>query len=206
MIMDIRTLVLCFLVAAQWSSRAAAEDVVYTWIDDDGVTHFSDAPPGKAGATLGDVESMTMPDGFPEPTDAGENYYSIANQWQRMQEERAAREELALERKRLRIEEVRTERAAVSASDSGKDSPTVVYGGWLHHPRFPAFARNRHGFFGHRGIKAGFGRKVHHDTSQRSFRHGPRRQQNSVGNHSTVNETGSGFSGVGSHGLGSAGK
>lgn len=189
--MYLRAFCLCLIVTALLSSRAAAEDTVYTWVDGDGVTHFSDAPPGKAGATPGDVETMAMPEGFPDTADAGEDYYSIANQWRRMKEERSEREERALERERLRIEKARTRQAEAmaAASASRNETPAVVYSGGVHHSRLPVFAHGRQFFFGKHGMKPGFGHKGHHHKSgHRPFRHGGHRQQNHVGNHSAVNE------------------
>ncbi|MEX2525656.1 MAG: DUF4124 domain-containing protein [Gammaproteobacteria bacterium] len=205
--MYIRAFILCLLVTAQLPSRAAADDLVYTWVDGDGVTHFSDAPPVKAAAP-GNVETMSMPTGFPDAADANEDYYSITNQWQRIQEERTARQEFTLERKRLRIEEARMERdeAMASASKSGNERPTVVYGGGFYHSQLPAFAHNSRVFFGNRGIKPGFGRKGHHKSAHRPVDRVGQRQQNKVGNHSTVNEPRTGTSPAVTHRLGSAGK
>lgn len=206
--MYLRAFFLCLIVAAL-SSRVAAEDTVFTWVDGDGVTHFSDAPPGKTSATPGDVETMAMPGGFPDTADAGEYYYSIANQWQRLQEERSEREKLALERERLRIEKARTGQAEAmtAASASRNESPAVVYSGGFHHSRLPAFAHGRQVFFGKRGMKPGFGRKGHHHKSMhRPIRRGGHRQQNYVGNHSAVNEPRTVATPAVTHKLGSTGK
>lgn len=206
--MYLRVFCLCLIFAAWLSSPAMAEDTVYTWVDGDGVTHFSDAPPGKAGSIPGDVETMAMPEGFPDTADAGEDhYYSIANQWQRMQEERSEREERALERERLRIEKARTKQAeaVAAASSTRNESPTIVYGGGVHHSRLPAFAHGRQFFFGKHGKKPGFGRKGHHHkAAHRPTPRGGHRQQNHVGKHGAVNEPRAVASPAVTHKLGSS--
>ncbi|MEX2482608.1 MAG: DUF4124 domain-containing protein [Gammaproteobacteria bacterium] len=78
---------------------AAAEAVtVHTWVDADGVTHFSDqAPATEMPAEVFDI-AVT------QPTDAAADYYSIANQWARLRAERDAADARALVRQRLRTE------------------------------------------------------------------------------------------------------
>jgi len=73
--------------------------VVHKWVDEKGITHYADEapvtgtseviqiePPGSTGATAG----------------AQGDYYSIANQWDRMLRERIERAKLKLERDRIK--------------------------------------------------------------------------------------------------------
>ncbi len=72
--------------------------MVHKWIDDAGVTHYSDEPP-PAGAT--GLERIELPP--PPPRAASEirdHYHSIANQWRRLHRERIELERLRLERGR----------------------------------------------------------------------------------------------------------
>jgi len=171
-----------FLIIAGLSFPVTAEELVYTWTDENGITHFSDAPPTRTAAASGEVETMAMPTGFPETTGPAEDYYSVINQWQRMQEERAAREELALEQRRVRIQETRAERAtSVAANDNGSDRHAVVLGGGLHHPHTSGFVRS--GFSGHHGKKAGLSHKGHHHKHKRAHHHDVRQPQHFLGNH-----------------------
>lgn len=58
---------------------------VHTWIDEAGVRHYADAPPGDNGAT----EAFEIADTGPV-ADAATDYYSVTNQWARVRAEREA--------------------------------------------------------------------------------------------------------------------
>lgn len=69
---------------------------VHRWVDESGVTHFSDLPPGdETRATVLDIDVGTDRG----PDDPTEDYYSVANQWRRLAAERDAREARRLERR-----------------------------------------------------------------------------------------------------------
>jgi hypothetical protein len=74
---------------------------VHRWVDEHGVTHFSDAPPA-GGAS--DVKILELSDDFPAAPDTRTNYYSIANQWERMRDERDQKTRVELEKARIRAE------------------------------------------------------------------------------------------------------
>lgn len=119
---------------------AAADGVAYRWVDENGVTHFSDAPPPAESAPQGGVESITLAQDYPAPADPAADYYSIANQWRRLREERAERNALALQQQMLRLERSRIEQSAGETApaepDSGR-SAVVIYGGAPRFPRAP---------------------------------------------------------------------
>ncbi len=75
--------------------------VVHKWVDADGVTHFSDEPP--TGIAL-EVDTVEFNGNLPPPVDTRDDYYSIANQWKRMREEREAKTRLRLEWARIRAD------------------------------------------------------------------------------------------------------
>ena len=110
---------------------------VHTWMDGDGVRHFSDAPPTDTAADTAQFEIAEMSANARE----GDDYYSISNQWKRIREERLARETLRVERARARAEA----------------APTVVYeyAEPRRHARYPfgffptltLHALRSHGFF-----------------------------------------------------------
>ena len=118
---------------------AAAAVTVHTWVDADGITHFSDQAP--ASDTVSEVFDIATT----EPVDAAEDYYSISNQWARLRAERDASDARALERDRLRAE--------AAAAAAPPPAPEVIregaiigpYGfggiGGFGHPRQP---RGRH--------------------------------------------------------------
>jgi len=103
---------------------------IHSWVDAEGITHFSDTPPqaGTANAT-----TIELAENFPPVVDAEADYYSIANQWSRMRAEREAAARLSLEKAKLR---------AVSAEPSAppeyEESPRyypVYYGPNAYYPR-----------------------------------------------------------------------
>lgn len=191
--MSIRSFIICVMSLALYDGTAVA-DAVYTWVDDDGVTHYSDTPPSKGSPGAGEVETVAMPGGFPEVAEVTDNYYSIVNQWQRIQEERARKEELDLERRRLRLEASRlaqAERRVTAAEDDGDGPPSVVYGGGFYHPSPHAFPRGRNAFFGDRGIHGRFRHTGHHNSRDQQR---PRQRQNYVGNNASAAKPGTGFS------------
>ncbi len=75
---------------------------IHSWIDADGITHFSDIPPAT---DVTDATIIELSDKYPPLPDPEADYYSIANQWNRMREERDAKNKLSLERARIRAEE-----------------------------------------------------------------------------------------------------
>lgn len=63
---------------------------VHKWIDDNGVTHYSDEAPGSSVTQITLIE---VPSSYPSAED---NYYSITNQWQRLHEKYIQREKIKL--------------------------------------------------------------------------------------------------------------
>ncbi len=90
---------LLLLCSISFCSSAAT---IHSWIDADGTTHFSDTPPA---ADVTDATIVELSDKYPPLPDTEADYYSIANQWNRMREERAAKNKLNLEKARIRAEE-----------------------------------------------------------------------------------------------------
>ena len=99
--MPCKPLIWSFLLLCSISFSAPAT-TIHSWVDADGITHFSDAPPapGIDGATI-----VELDDNYPPLPDTKADYYSIANQWNRMREEREAKNKLNLEKARLRAEQ-----------------------------------------------------------------------------------------------------
>ena len=91
-------------------SISAPAATVHRWVDEHGVTHFSDAPPA---GVANDVKTLELSEDFPTAPDTRTNYYSIANQWERMREERDENTRVELEKARIRAEKA----AAVAYSE-----------------------------------------------------------------------------------------
>ena len=116
---------------------------VYTWVDDAGVTHFSETPPPDP-ATDTRLVNIQPP---PAPVDApAEDFYSVINQAERMERSRLASEKLAAEKKQADAEasKARAEAAALqqrsdnSASDDTRYYPAYPYIPYYgHHPGRP---------------------------------------------------------------------
>lgn len=104
--MYIQKWIISLIAAGQLVSLAAAQDVAYTWVDNNGVTHFSDVPPVARSAAAAGVVTMDIRQDFTS-ADPENDYYSIANQWRRAQQERVEKDKLALQREQLRIERLR---------------------------------------------------------------------------------------------------
>ena len=77
---------------------------IHKWVDDKGVTHYSDLPPDAATVPVTQVDIETHVTGARTPARVPDDYYSIANQWQRMNQERQQREQRELQRAANTIE------------------------------------------------------------------------------------------------------
>ena len=93
-----------------FASTPISASVIHKWVDDQGVTHYSDKAP-----VAEDVQStqIELPESDHTGGKSGDDYYSIANQWARIHQE-------SLEREKLRAQ-------AQQAKASQKPAVTNVY-------------------------------------------------------------------------------
>jgi hypothetical protein len=77
----------------------AYADVVHKWVDEKGITHYSDEAPVADTSEMIQIELPRTPQAAAA---AQGDYYSIANQWERMLNERLERAKLKLEHDRLK--------------------------------------------------------------------------------------------------------
>ncbi len=103
-ILAVALLAVALLALAAVDGNAA---VAHKWLDTDGVTHYSDAPPPTPTA---DFERLDLPTA-PSRAAVHDAYYSIANQWRRMHRER-------IELERVRAESLRDTRVESRGSDT----------------------------------------------------------------------------------------
>lgn len=145
-------------VAVALFFAATAEAItVHTWIDIEGVRHYSDVPPT---ATVADREQIVIAEFLADGVDAKDDYYSIVNQWQRLREERRQSDALRLEHERLKFK-------SPALAKTQADEPLPYRRGYAIYPYgFPfgpdrAFRNpGRHGFeLPHRGRPPGFAAK-----------------------------------------------
>jgi hypothetical protein len=114
---------------------AAYAGAVYTWVDPDGVTHFSETPPPEPGVPARMIELPPLPP--PPPEDA--DYYSIIRQAERMEKRRLESERLEAERQLAEAEARRARMEAEAAAQppaSYPDEGTVYLPAYPYYPRF----------------------------------------------------------------------
>lgn len=92
---------LVLLALVGWHSAQAA--AIHKWVDEQGLTHYSDEPPqqSQTPVTQLQIETGTATQQSAEGA-APDDYYSIANQWQRMQQESQQRQQRELQRAELK--------------------------------------------------------------------------------------------------------
>jgi hypothetical protein len=104
---------------------------VYSWVDPDGITHFSETPPPEPGLPARTIELAPLP-----PPPAGDDYYSITRQAERMEKRRLENEKLEAER---RLAEAEARRARMEAEAAAQ--PPVIYQdeGTVYLPAYPYY-------------------------------------------------------------------
>ena len=110
--------------------------VVHKWVDEKGVTHYSDAAP-ETPATA--VTKIDMGNRKAAKSSVNNDYYSIKNQWQRLHKERLEQEKLKLEKTRQEAVLRSVEPQVVYINESPEKQAGVVYQGsfypWHGHGR-----------------------------------------------------------------------
>lgn len=71
----------------------------HKWVDENGVTHYSDEVPNHSAS---EVRLIELPVTHSKTVDVEKDYYSISNQWMRVHEERIAREKIKLEKAKVK--------------------------------------------------------------------------------------------------------
>ena len=71
---------------------------VHKWVDENGVTHYSDQAPEHDVAQVDQFEFSNVY----SQSSIQDDYYSVSNQWARMHAERVARKKLQLEKAKLK--------------------------------------------------------------------------------------------------------
>jgi hypothetical protein len=119
---------------------------IHKWIDERGVTHYSDEAPQSPGVTVTRLEISTPGSAGPAPSQTPGDYYSIANQWQRMHQERLQQQRLELQRAKVSIAR-QTEAEPVRTVDDSRATRYVI--------AYPYPIHRRHGHhYKHRRLHA----------------------------------------------------
>jgi hypothetical protein len=127
-----------FVLLTVLSSSSAGP--VYTWMDDSGITWFSDTPPTDESINAGLIEGLPPPAaGMP----VDEDFFSVVNQAKRMETRRLLSEKLTAERLQAEAEASRARAEALAAQQ-----PTIVYeneaAGYIY-PYYPRYHHRRPG-------------------------------------------------------------
>ena len=124
------------LASSAWGWAQAAS--IHKWIDDKGVTHYSDQLPDTETIQVTQLQIDTGSRSAEKSVSRPENYYSIANQWQRMNREGIQRRQLELQR------------AAVSAISESRSTPAPVQAEPETNRYIAVYSKRRHHRRGHR--------------------------------------------------------
>lgn len=109
---------LLFVTVFLVSSAMAGE--VHKWVDENGITHYSDKAPKS------DIEEVTLieiPASYSTQSDNQNDYYSITNQWMRIREERLAMEKIKLEKAKQKASQQAAAPQIVYLNDPGYSGP-----------------------------------------------------------------------------------
>ena len=107
--------VILLAVAGYGGAQAAT---IHKWVDERGVTHYSDRVPANPGTSVTLLDISTRDDNRTALTANPDHYYSIANQWQRVNQERLQRQQLELQRAALAAERRAAPQPIVDESES----------------------------------------------------------------------------------------
>jgi len=100
---------------------------IHKWTDERGVTHYSDKAPASPEAGVTRLDISTGEDSRTAPAASPDHYYSIANQWQRMNQERLQREQLELQRAALSVERRAAAQPVIAATEPRSTRYIVAY-------------------------------------------------------------------------------
>ena len=120
---------------------------VHKWIDEKGLTHYSDEAPEAIETTLIDLPDPVVRQAVDE--DIEEDYYSISKQWERMNRERLEREKLELERAKIAAARQPPPPKTVYVENSGGDRIIPVYADfryrkhYRHRKHYPGYRQPR---------------------------------------------------------------
>lgn len=113
-------------------SMPASAGVIHKWLDENGITHYSDEAPRieQTGVTLIEVPERDI-----TATSTRDDYYSIANQWQRMHRERIERDRLTLEKQRQKAAQSSHTPEVVYVEKPDEKTYVGIYSGLRYHRR-----------------------------------------------------------------------
>ena len=143
------------------SVSANSAEQVYTWVDDAGTTHFSEAPPLEQASDANLIEVLPA-SGAPPDNTIDDDFYSVINQAERMQTRRLESEKLAAEKKlaEAQASKARAEAQAALQNAYRRDN-TSYYPAYPYYPRY-GYRHPRHGKRPGHGNRPGYGHRPGH--------------------------------------------
>ena len=106
--------------------------VVHKWVDEKGMTHYSDEAPVSETSEMTQIE---LPSATQATAGAQGDYYSIANQWERMLRERLKRAKLKLEHDRLKAAKREDKADKIYAREPDETRYVTFYNGYRRYHR-----------------------------------------------------------------------
>ena len=153
-------LLICSVTLTAWW-RIPNALTVHSWVDRAGVTHFSDVSPGSDVPLSREIHLDDNPPRSPDAS-LGNDYYSIAKQWERVRAERDASNAAQLQRELMKAQ---LSPAPTAYSPPDPDAYVDVYSGFrspygifsrVHYPQYRNRFRSPAGSISrfHRGVTA----------------------------------------------------
>ena len=127
------------LTATGYGGLQAA--AIHKWVDERGVTHYSDKAPANPDASVTRLDISTGENSRTALAANPAHYYSIANQWQRMNQERLQRQQLELQRAALSVERRAAAQPAID-TDEARSTRYIVAYPYRYHRRYRHHARH----------------------------------------------------------------
>ena len=139
---------LTLLACGTWIDANAA--AIHKWVDDRGTTHYSDAPPPSPVTRVTQLDINTGNVTKTAASAPSDQYYSIASQWQRLQQERLQQQQLELQRAALNVNSSVEPKRADDSDESHTTRYLVAYPVRKHrrhgYPKYHPRPRKGHGY------------------------------------------------------------
>ncbi len=124
--MKFSILVLSILILPSLGVSPALAQTIQKWVDEDGVTHYSDKKPAAGEVEVKEVE---IPEANVTIIDSKEITERVKKQAQQLEQERKAREQAAQEKEEARAVEEAMEREPMVAEEKKKKNKSKNYDG-----------------------------------------------------------------------------
>jgi hypothetical protein len=146
--MNMRTVFFLSILLLLPLAQSGAEQA-YTWIDESGTTHFSEAPPHNEAVNAEQINLLPAPSAG---NISDSDFYSVVNQADRMERRRLENEKLTAERLQAEAEAARARAEAQAAQQTSNQQD--MQEDTRYYPAYP--------LYGNYGRRPGYDNKPHH--------------------------------------------